>query len=354
MRLRWKSWGSTHAWTSIPLALAGFFPIVRVWGVEEFLVGGCRPPFAPHEPRDMYSMSLASAFVIMLVACIAGMQKRPLRFALTYSLLAPGVGAGMGIGVLAWKNSGGAQILTPTLVILSIVFALAAWSGWAVGAASPREETYDGERCGRCAYDMRGLPEAVCPECGWDARRLRTSIPEHVLARGSLRPVSASGLDAPTPGQNALALGLGLSHLAVGVIVSTMATVPYRHRDLAGVGIALFFFALMNLFLSYAAESRLRAGWTFAFPSVAIFGAYGLLGVLVVLYDVASTRSAPDPEAAFLLLAVAPFAACAAGVRRGRVVWMRRLAADHRCLDCGYSLDGLTSDVCPECGRESS
>jgi len=62
--------------------------------------------------------------------------------------------------------------LIPLLVFAAVLAALAVWRRWAGLMPLP-----DGPRCGRCGYNVTGLPSSICPECGSDLRAVGTATP---------------------------------------------------------------------------------------------------------------------------------------------------------------------------------
>lgn len=164
-----RSWGAKRCWWCVPAAYVGFVPILPVWGVQEFVYwSGCRgSSYGPAEPYEMLALGLVSLFVMIPLAVGAGRAGVRERTFLFFALLPSMGGSMMGFGVLGWNNAGGAQVLTPVLLLLVVGNAIFCSFAWTVGA-QPRKLEFDGETCPGCRYDMRGLPALRCPECGWE------------------------------------------------------------------------------------------------------------------------------------------------------------------------------------------
>jgi len=286
MKPGWKSLFSPHAWPSAPLALAGFIPL--------FALENQRYRITDEELSIVLLWSGAAAVALALIARFTARRGRSLAFTVAYAALPKTVGVGMGFAVLVTSNTGGAQALTPLLIMTAAMDALAAAFGWELGAAPPQSQASD--------------------------------IPNPLMSHTA----------------SAFMICIGFNAAALFSVVFILRWMDPAPAALILVGL----FLGGNMALAYVIEARTHASGFYAAPWVgvsALVAAISLLAAIVEREPAALTAA---------LFPLGPTLACAVGALLGERRRLTRIEG-HRCLACGYNLDGLHSPQCPECGHQS-
>lgn len=157
------SWGAKRCWWCVPAVYVGFVPILPTWGMD-FYGCGCR---TSGQLLGMLFLCVLTLIVLLPLSWSAGRNRVGYLVYMSYVLLPSAGGSLLGFGSLAITNKYGAQVLTPVLVIITAVYALSCSLSW-LGGKARRKRLFDRRHCARCRYDLAGLPQLLCPECGWE------------------------------------------------------------------------------------------------------------------------------------------------------------------------------------------
>ena len=143
---------------------AGVLPILPTWGYAEAdFYCGCMEFGVLFNVLAWGALTLVPFAVLGVIAGRGGAGFRP---AAVFSLVGTGGGALLGIGVWTIQGTYGATLLTPPLLVVALAQVVVVGISWRIGLALWRRR-YASGRCLRCRYDLAGLLEPGCPECGF-------------------------------------------------------------------------------------------------------------------------------------------------------------------------------------------
>ena len=113
----------------------------------------------------MFFYAAIAAIPLAVIGSSAGKHGVAARVFLLAALGPTLGGSLLGVGVGVIQGAHGAAMLTPALLIVVVWFCVVGGLAWLSGVRRLRR-AYTGS-CLKCRYDLRGLPEPRCPECGW-------------------------------------------------------------------------------------------------------------------------------------------------------------------------------------------